>query len=422
MKRAESLACFAHSVLLNASPSASTPSGREKIFARIERAWRLQPDHPEIAFSYGLALKERGRHGEALAIFRELLALCPDEPLVYFQALSEAFETQRFDLFSDYARFLVQREKNPKDLALFAVQTLVGNHCDREAILLLDTFRGRCEPIFWRTLLHEIILALLDGNGASSCRARLYITPLLKSYTPGEKGQGAHAASLILLGRTYVAEKAYREAWRAIREAWRVNPTLLSGFEIMGAAYAGDPEAFSGYMEEPPFSSFERGIVSATVAGIRGKTDEQIARLNRTLEGERKAGHPPCEAFFTLFADLLLTQKRGAEALELFREGVESHPDSLVLKNGLAYFLALEGRDLGLANLLCNETLRVEPHSAAYLDTKAWILYRSGRPYEAVQGLTMALSIERDREIQEHLREVLLSLGKVVEARLIPRS
>lgn len=81
------------------------------------------------------------------------------------------------------------------------------------------------------------------------------------------------------------------------------------------------------------------------------------------------------------------------EALELlyspFKEGV-SNPELL---NHLAYMRSIALVDLDLALEQIDEALKYEPDSAAYLDTRAWVLFQMGKPLEALEDAQRAVQI-----------------------------
>jgi tetratricopeptide (TPR) repeat protein len=63
--------------------------------------------------------------------------------------------------------------------------------------------------------------------------------------------------------------------------------------------------------------------------------------------------------------------------------------------------------------------LALKPDSAAIIDSKGWVLFRLGRPAEALPHLERAFALDANAEIGAHLGEVLWALGRRDEARRI---
>ncbi|MBR4170401.1 MAG: hypothetical protein IKR48_01970 [Kiritimatiellae bacterium] len=109
------------------------------------------------------------------------------------------------------------------------------------------------------------------------------------------------------------------------------------------------------------------------------------------------------------------------ETERLVREAIKVYPDEPSFKNYLAYSWALRKENLEEANRLVNQALAVDPKCGAYLDTKGWVLFQSGRPYQALQLLFQAAENTPDDEIFDHIRTVLTALGKKREAEAVTK-
>ena len=57
-----------------------------------------------------------------------------------------------------------------------------------------------------------------------------------------------------------------------------------------------------------------------------------------------------------------------------------------------------------------------EPGNAAIIDSHGWVLYRLGKPAEALSELRRAFTKQKDAEIAAHVAEVLWRLGQKDEA------
>ncbi len=99
-------------------------------------------------------------------------------------------------------------------------------------------------------------------------------------------------------------------------------------------------------------------------------------------------------------------------------EGLKRNPTHPGLNNNLAYVWAVEGINLDKALTMIDITLSQEPDTDSYIDTKGWILYKSGKFKEAVDELRRAHKTgESDSSIViDHLGDALWRAGQKQEA------
>ena len=82
--------------------------------------------------------------------------------------------------------------------------------------------------------------------------------------------------------------------------------------------------------------------------------------------------------------------------------------------NNYAYSLVERDRDFEFALELAQNAIRLEPKSAAYLDTIGWIYFKMNNFDEALRYIRESLNIDSSNEtIQEHLDEVIKIKAKV---------
>ncbi|SFN95804.1 Tetratricopeptide repeat-containing protein [Chitinophaga sp. YR627] len=92
--------------------------------------------------------------------------------------------------------------------------------------------------------------------------------------------------------------------------------------------------------------------------------------------------------------------------------------DALVLNN-FSYYLSLRGEQLNKAESMSKRSLELEPESANFMDTYAWILFRLARYEQAKEWMEKALQHEDAREnpgMLEHYGDILFNLHEVDKA------
>jgi len=118
-------------------------------------------------------------------------------------------------------------------------------------------------------------------------------------------------------------------------------------------------------------------------------------------------------------AELLLRMDRLDDAIDEYRASVKRWPKSAMSLNALGYTLADRTQEYKEAEKLIKKALKLDPDSAAIIDSYGWVLYRLGDKERALEELQRAYEILKDAEVAAHVVEVLGSLNRLDEARAI---
>ena len=126
---------------------------------------------------------------------------------------------------------------------------------------------------------------------------------------------------------------------------------------------------------------------------------------------------PDSESVHLGKAELLLRMGRLDDAIALYRRTVKRWPNSAMSLNALGYTLADRTDRYDEAEKLIGKALKLDPESAAIIDSWGWVLYRQGRNEDALFHLERAYEKFKDPEVAAHIVEVLWALGRQDEAR-----
>jgi tetratricopeptide (TPR) repeat protein len=125
-------------------------------------------------------------------------------------------------------------------------------------------------------------------------------------------------------------------------------------------------------------------------------------------------------------ADLYERAGRLPEAITAYQKAIQQFPGYDSFSNNLAYLMARRNEDLGEALAFVDRSLQRNPAgSAAYLDTKGWILHRLGRNSEAAGLIEKSLRLMAGgphaaiSESLYHLGVVYLSLDRTSDAKRV---
>ena len=96
------------------------------------------------------------------------------------------------------------------------------------------------------------------------------------------------------------------------------------------------------------------------------------------------------------------------ESDKLYIDLISSDSTDAQAYNNYAYSLVERNKDIDFALELAQNAIRLEPKSAAYLDTIGWIYFKMDEYDEALQYIRESLSIDSSNStIQEHLNEII---------------
>ncbi len=163
--------------------------------------------------------------------------------------------------------------------------------------------------------------------------------------------------------------------------------------------------------------------VDAQSASYRIEAD-LLAKHDR--KAEALAAYDRGLAFFDGDSDLLygralllVDMGRIPEAESDLRAMIAADPDNAAALNALGYTLADHTTRYAEAQVLIERALRLQPDSAAFLDSLGWLQHRQGHDDEALRNLSRAFALLKDPEIAAHLGEVLWLRGDKDAARSV---
>ncbi len=143
-----------------------------------------------------------------------------------------------------------------------------------------------------------------------------------------------------------------------------------------------------------------------TVYSREGKWEDAITVYRRALSLDSKN----VTALYNL-GSIEMQLGNYAEGEKLFAQGHAINPENPSVLNGLAYSYAQQGKNLDLALTYVNQALATNGENPQFLDTKGWVLYKSGQPRLALSYLEKALQkVPADKEIKAHRDEVRRAL------------
>jgi tetratricopeptide (TPR) repeat protein len=123
--------------------------------------------------------------------------------------------------------------------------------------------------------------------------------------------------------------------------------------------------------------------------------------------------------FYFQMGATLERNKNFAEAEKYFLLALKEKPDFVDALNYLGYMWVEQGGRLSEARAMIEKAVKAEPTNAAFLDSMAWVLFKLGKPREALDWQLRALKHlkEPDATLHDHLADIYLSLKQPGKAR-----
>ncbi len=176
-----------------------------------------------------------------------------------------------------------------------------------------------------------------------------------------------------------------------------------------------NPDDAIAHIDEFARSSPQHGVdmmqAKAQLLAALERHDEALEYYDLLVEYR-----PDAEGVMLGRAELLLRMSRLDDAIDQYRAAVRRWPESALSLNALGYTLADRTDRYREAERLIRKALRYDPDSPAIIDSLGWVLYRLGRPEEALVELERAYAGFPDSEVAAHVVEVLVVLDRSEEA------
>jgi tetratricopeptide (TPR) repeat protein len=356
-------------------------SGRK----RFDEAYQALSDHREsiaddpklMVLAAGLA-EHLGRPSEAAQWCAQVLTLAPTNGAVANAAIRFQFESgaERRAL-ATLERFTGQL---PRDEALrFTVDTIVSLYGDQTKTTPLHALRC-CE------------VALRFAKGSEELSDIL----MLQAYCQLEAAQTNNAA-------------------RTFEQSFTANPNNFIPLTHLGRIYAAEPE-LRATLEARSRSGDDDALTAMLILGYAynamERPQEAAAVLSDYYARRMRRGYFARKDFYLALGFIYEKLKAYERIDTLFRDAVCAYPDDPEILNFIAYLWSERGINLTQALIYIDTALAQDPDNPAYLDTKGWILHKSGRHYEALQQLLKACAGDnREPVILDHTGDVLDSVG-----------
>jgi tetratricopeptide (TPR) repeat protein len=423
---------------------------------------RLQSGDAEGAARHIDVLLTRHPNEALLRLVAQARGLDADGNSALLQALASLTDQHPRQAPLWYARALHLQQQEQLPEALAACERAISlNNQHEDALLLKGRLlyqMGRKEHT-WRHLdrllkrypdakrVRVLYIRLLLEDGLHE-RARQQLALLAERHPEDQELR----FSLALFGMEQGArDEASATLQELLEEGFR--PDDMHVYLARAAELDGDPQAAIGhYQKVGPGPQQLRARVQAARLLYQTRQDDKAAEMMAVLRDQhpdqipalhvaeadmlnQRDDHLAAMALlnqalrdFPNSADLLYARAMTAEKLDNvpqleadLRRMLELKPNDPVALNALGYTLTDRTDRHEEAYGYIRRAIEQHPDDPAIIDSMGWVLYRLGRPDEALPWLQRAWQAFPDPEVASHLGEVLWVLGQQDEARRVWR-
>jgi tetratricopeptide (TPR) repeat protein len=290
-----------------------------------------------------------GQFDQAELTYNALLSKDSSFELVYFSLSNLYLQKSEMDKFLRFLMMGMASRNLPVDTKLQKLAPFMYNYKKEKALIS-------------GTEVDSIFNVLLDVNKDDQRIYHIY-GQFLK-----EEGQSQKAYDIMKEG--ILIDENNESLWQDIlflnldlndskqllsdgKEAIKSNPSNPIFYLLLGSAYlqAGDAKE----------------ALNSVGKGLMYSSD------NIALKGQ----------FYALYGDSYYKDGKSDSAFFYYEEALKINSKNLGVLNNYAYYLSLEGKELGKAEQMSSKTVELDPLNSTYLDTYAWVLFKRGRFFEA---------------------------------------
>jgi len=425
------------SFLANLYVSMDQPDKAEEIYLEI---LEKDPEDYDSMLLLGSLYARQKKFDQARDVLERLIKLNPDSFIGHHYLAKIYMETEKFDKARQAFEKALELNWSPF-LAFEAASFLEKNGFDEDALKLYrqvvedDESNERV-----RTMIIGMLLRMDRIDEAISEFEYLlpYATDIIKVE--------------INLSRLLIGRKRYDEAIDHLQSVLDNDPEAHEALILLAIAYheKGDEDDAVAILHriDPESGNYE----DATLFLARILVEEKKYGTARKLLEERMSTEQSRrKSFYSALAAVFQKQQKPEEAERLFQEAMGIYPDDTELLfdyalfqdeqddvdgamatmervlslnpeepyalNYLGYSWAERGEKLETALEYITKALQNKPDDGFILDSLGWVLFKMGRPDEALVKLKKSREIEPDDPtINEHIGDVYKEMGKHEEA------
>lgn len=411
----------------------------ERALDALDKYERIEGHNPQITLQKMSILLNEGDTLRSIREIDNLIASVPTEPV--------------FRILKGNLMAFLDRPDSALSCYLQAESMAPDNGSAK--IALANWYKEQGDSAKYDEKTYEALLSEDFGLEEKNDLLAQYLQTLLNDKSDTQRGdhlfevlslQYPHEPQILDLGARYLAaKKQYPEAIEQMQYAIDLQPDnktywqQLMAFQIIDDRYKEVEQTYqracdhiipdenlsliraSAASADNNYDLAEKiyfDLISSTVDGINPADSLTDRRILRALSYDQLV---KTSTFFEMLGDAYYQAKRIPQAFRAYENALFFFSDNILALNNYAYFLCEEGGDLERAEKMSARAIAAAPDNDTYLDTYAWILYKSGRMEDALQYQTAAVEKATENgdisaELYSHYGDILFHNGRHDEA------
>lgn len=344
-------------------------AGAEKSF---QKALSLQPAYAPALLGLAEIAFKKGQGEKAGTLLGKAVKVAPEN--AHAQA--------------SWGRFLAVGKRYPEAEAVLQKAMALDATLVRPRMDLADLYTTALRQPAKAVAIYQQVLAIDPGHAGAHYALGVALAKqgdLAKAQASLERSAQLDANNPLpsmALAQVAVQRKSLDDALRWVNAALKIQPAFADALVLRGDlqdARGNSPQSLSDY------SAAARSAPGLAMAHFK-------------------------------LGSLLQRQNRVKDAMQAYRNAIKAAPDFALAYNNLAWLAAEGGSELSQAESWARQAVKLDPRSAAYLDTLGWVQRAKGQWADAEKSLRASLRIAPAADTYHHLGMVLKDAGKQADA------
>lgn len=354
----------------------------KKAIKEMERLANIMNDNVEYRGMLAELLVELGEETRALEEYERIKSANSGNPIVYFSLGQFYLEKgEREKAIKEFSIGFASKQVNPDIKANVFIELLKG---ENGANQLSEELEG-------------LLFVLYENEEGHPQIDRIY-ADYAYNQEKFELAEGVYK-------RVVESDRSSFQSWQNLLFIQNNQQDFVEMFELADRAIKAFPNQSIFYLFKGIGGTAINKMTAAIEALKRG------SRLNPN-NGELT------KQYYISLGDAYYKNKNYTEAFKNFDLLLVLEPENVVVLNNYSYYLSLLGQDLDKAMNMISRCVAIEENNPTYLDTQAWVLFKTGRYAEALEIIEKVIELDNESsgEVWEHYGDILYKNKNVDEA------
>jgi tetratricopeptide (TPR) repeat protein len=405
---------------------------------------RISPDKPDYYFDKANAYFIQKRYDEALAVYKKIEDITGLNDDIVAQRQKIYLKQGKVDLAASEIEAMITANPGQVRYYLLLAEIYNSNGLNNKALPVLqkavkmepgngivhlalaDIYREKKDA---EACFNELELAFAIPDLDIVQKIRIIMGYIPKFPEPNAKASALELSRILTVAHPSVAKAfaiygdmlmqnaKYKEAKPVYKRSIELDDQVYGVQEQLVRLELGDNDIDAALKDgQNALSLFPNQAWMNYLVGVaylqKKNYTKALSYLKNTtsLELQDKDLLSQC---FSALGDVYHEQKDNAKSDEAYDRSLTYNPDNAYTLNNYAYYLSVRGERLDKAAAMSKHANELQPNTASFEDTYAWILFRQKSYPEARVWIEKALVHDKDHSAvqEEHYGDIMFYLG-----------